>query len=118
MRVLARMAIIGCLALGGCIDPLIGAAINLGGSAIIAGIDAATSGGNEPDIAAYCWDPEKQSASTSTSPSCWSPQVRITEDQYDKFKETGVAPPINASATASAAKPSQHYCVNPQGTYF
>ncbi|NJO35636.1 MAG: hypothetical protein HC869_23740 [Rhodospirillales bacterium] len=85
---------------------------------MLAGIDAATSNsGTSEDVEGYCWDPEKQSASTSTSPSCWSPQVKITEDEYEKFTETGVPPALNASLVA-AAKTSNHFCVNPQGTYF
>jgi S1-C subfamily serine protease len=116
---IAVTSIASLLGLTGCgLDLLTRAAIEVGGHAVLAGIDAATSNsGTSEDVEAYCWDPEKQSASTSTSPNCWSPQVKITEDEYEKFKETGVPPTLSASLVA-AAKTSNHFCVNPQGTYF
>jgi S1-C subfamily serine protease len=115
---IAVMSIASLLGLTGCgLDLATRAAIEVGGQLVLAGIDAATSNSGAPDVEAYCWDPDKQSASTSTSPNCWSPQVKITEDEYEKFKETGVPPVLNATL-AAAAKTSNHYCVNPQGTYF
>src|SRR5262245_51399936 len=87
-----------CYSLSGCAAALIGAAVQLGGSAVIAGVEA-VQGANDPEVAAYCWDPEKQSASTSTTANCWAPEVNITEDEYEKFRESGVRP-------ASAPAPS------------
>jgi S1-C subfamily serine protease len=110
--------LLGAFALGGCVDPLVALAIDVGASAIIAGVDAATSDTGSSDVEAYCWDPEKQSASTSTSPNCWSTEVKITEDEYEKFKDTGVAPHVSAVALNSASVSRQRYCVNPQETYF
>ncbi len=106
------------LSLGGCIAPLVSLGVQAGMQVIGAGIDAA-SGPSEPDIEAYCWDPEKQSASTSTSPSCWSPQIKITEDEYDRFKETGVAPSVPRSQVAVANTALRDiYCVNSQTNFY
>lgn len=110
--------VLGCLGLGGCITPLVGLGVQLGAEAIGAGIDAA-SGPSEPDVEAHCWDPEKQSASTSTSPNCWSPQVKITEDEYDKFKETGVAPSVPQSQVATTGAASREiHCVVPSSQHY
>src|SRR5689334_8582094 len=104
MKARLALLVLGCTVLGGCLDPLIAAGVELGGRALIAGIGAAASDSSEPNIAAYCWNPEKQSASTSSSPNCWNPEVRITEEEYEKFRRSGVAPVVNANRSGPSAK--------------
>jgi S1-C subfamily serine protease len=121
MKPRAIFTVLGCLALGGCIDPLIALGVEVGGRAIIAGVDAATSSHGDSDVAAYCWDPMKQSASTSTSPSCWSPEIKISEDEYEKFKDSGVRPAsvgeptaVSTVAGSSTTPPNwKAYCWDP-----
>jgi S1-C subfamily serine protease len=118
---IAVMSIASLPGLSGCgLDLATRAAIEVGGHLVLAGIDAATSNsGTSEDVEGYCWDPEKQSASTSMSPSCWSPQVKITEDEYDKFKDTGVAPAVAQSQVAATGAASKEiHCVDPSSQHY